>query len=189
MKIPRRTDPMDELVTRVRVGDDEAFETLFRAYCANLCDYAGSFVASHAVAEDLVHDVFCDLWARRKEWAPSGSVEAYLFRAVRNKALNWLKHRRIAWRWEAEKRHQARPPQIDPETILWSRDLEQVAREAVDALPERQRSVFKMARERGMSYAEIAATLGIAPKTVENHMGRALKFLRERLEAYLFTPS
>lgn len=189
MKISSCTDAMDELVARIRVGDEEAFEALFRAHRGDLCDYAGSIVASHAVAEDLVHDVFCDLWARRKEWAPLRSVEAYLFRAVRNKALNWLKHRRVAWRWEAENGHQAMPPQHDPEMILRSRDLAQAACEAVAALPERRRCVFKMARERGMSYAEIAATLGIAPKTVENHMGRALKFLRERLKGYLSTPS
>ena len=175
----------EEWVEGIRRGDERAFEALFRAYCENLCTFALHQVRSPEVAEDLVHDLFCDLWDRRQRWNPQGPVKAYLYRATYNKALNWLKHRRVTKRWAAQAEREEQPPQEGPEDVRRRRELEQAMREAVEALPSRRRLVYRMARQQGMSYAEIAAALGISAKTVENQMGRALKLLRERLADFL----
>jgi RNA polymerase sigma-70 factor (ECF subfamily) len=168
---------------RVRRGDREAFEALFRAYADDLCGFAAGHVGEQA-AEDIVQDVFCDLWNRRADWRPQ-SVRAYLFGAVRNTALDRLKHRRVEQAWEAEEKYRGRPSGLEsPTDVLQHHELKRAMQQAVEALPERRRLVYRMVRQQGMSYAETAEVLGIAPKTVENQMGRALKMLRERLSKF-----
>ena len=170
-----------EWVEGIRRGDEEAFEALFRTCCEDLCDFFLRQVYSPEVAEDLVHDVFCDLWDRRRHWDPHGSVKDYLYRAAYNKSINWLKHRRVTRRWADQAKHQESPPQEGPEDVRHRQELAWAMEQAVEALPNRRRLIYRMARHQGMSYAEIAAALGISAKTVENQMGRALKLLRERL--------
>jgi len=175
----------EEMVERIREGDERAFEVLFREHSEDLCEFACSFVESPEVAEDLVHDVFCDVWDRRNDLDPSGTVKAYLFQAVRNKALNWLKAQRVRDEWKTEKKHKDTESFERASAAAEYNDLEEALRQAVEELPERQRLVYKMVRNRDMSYAEVAAALDITKKTVENQMGRALKHLHERLSLLL----
>jgi RNA polymerase sigma-70 factor (ECF subfamily) len=172
---------------RIRRGDREAFEALFRAYADDLCGFAACHVGEGA-AEDVVQDVFCDLWNRRADWYPQASVKAYLFGAVRNTAHDHLEHRRVKRAWEAEEKKQVRMSLPEsPADVLQHHELKRAMRQAVEALPERRRLVYRMVRQQGMSYAETAEVLDIAPKTVENQMGRALKTLRERLSKFAST--
>lgn len=183
------TQPRDEhdqrLVRRIRHGSKPAFEKLFRRYCDDLCVFAERYVSSSAVAEDLVHDVFCDVWNRRSDFHPEGTVKAYLFQAVRNKAYNQLKRRRVRREWQAEKKREVGSVVANAARSAENDDLKDALYRAVESLPERQRTVFSMAYHHDLSYAEIAAILGITRKTVENHMGRALKRLRDRLAPFL----
>lgn len=178
-----QSDPYDEekMVKRIRKGDERAFEVLFQEHSEELCEFAYSFVQSPEVAEDLVHDVFCDIWDRRDDLTPPGTVKAYLFRAVRNKALNWLKAQRVRKEWKTEKKHEDVKSFESTSAAAECEDLKEALRQAIEELPERRRLVYRMVRNRNMSYAEVAAALDITRKTVENQMGRALKHLRERL--------
>lgn len=170
---------------RIQVGDHDAFERLFRAYADSLCAFAAQHVGDGRAAEDVVQEVFCDLWSRRAEWCPQGAVKAYLFRAVRNTALDHLKHRRVKRAWEAEEKQRDRiSEQSGPVDALQHQELKRAMQQAVEELSERRRLIYRMARRHNMSYKEIAIALEIAPKTVENQMGRALKILRDRLAKY-----
>lgn len=171
-------------VKGVRSGDAEAFEALFRAYCEPLCDFVYSHVFSRGIAEDLVHDIFCDLWNRRRDWRPRVTVKAYLYRAARNKALNWLKHHRVRQTWEADERRRKRPVSESPAEAAQYRELTRAMQRAIEELPARRRLVYTMVRQQDMTYVEVAAALDISSKTVENQMGRALKVLRARLSAF-----
>ena len=161
---------------------EAAFEALFRTHGAALCDFAASYVRTPAVAEDLVHDVFCDIWDRWDELGPRGPERPYLYRAVRNKALNWIKHREVHQRWSDTQ--EAEPAAEDASRDVEYGELRQALADALDGLPGRQRDVYLMARQRDLSYSEIAEALEISPKSVENHMGRALKRLRKVLSGF-----
>lgn len=174
-----------QLVGRIRGGDKAAFEKLFRHYFADLCAFAERYVRSSAVAEDLVHDVFCDLWDRRDVFRPGGGVRAYLFQAVRNKAYNQLKRQRVRRDWRTEQKQEEVPVAADAAESTERTDLKKAMDRAIEDLSERQQVVFQMAHYHDLTYAEIATVLDISPKTVENHMGRALKRLRERLAPFL----
>ena len=171
---------------RIRNGQRGAFAALFRTYASDLCNFAAQYVDNSATAEDIVQEVFCDLWRRRVDWRPQASVKAYLFRAVRNTALDHVKHLRVERAWEAEEKNTDRGIHFrTPADALQHRELKRAMQQAVEALPERRRLVYRLVRQQGMSYAEVADILDIASKTVENQMGRALKTLRERLSKFV----
>lgn len=172
-----------EQVKRIRRGDRTAFEALFRAHYEALCRFAIRYVDSIEVAEDLVQDVFFDLWKRRRAWQPEQSARAFLYGAVRNQGL---KHRRWADVRENVQGHEALAdvagPQ-DPARTVADRESLEVARKAISELPPRRRIVFLLSRRHGLTYAEIATALNISVKTVETQMGRALKALRDQFSA------
>ena len=166
----------------IQNGDERAFEEMFRAYYPQLCRFAAEYVDSANRARDLVQDVFLRIWDRRAEWTVRRSLRAYLYRAVRNRALNAVRHR--------DTRHDA---QEDLEYTTDGRErrtaadavhagaLSEEVDDAIQNLPERRRTAFLLHRRHGFTYKEIACAMGITPKTVENQIGRALKALRDEL--------
>ena len=167
-----------QLACLIASGDTDAFDALFRKYYAHLCDLAFRFVKSHDATEDIVQQIFVRIWTYHSQWLPAVSVRAYLERAVRNSALNYIKHTQLlmtAFENEPERGTGDVVEELDKRATL------RRVSEAVDILPERCRTVFLLSRERGLTYAEISAELGISKKTVETQMGRALKVLRKCL--------
>lgn len=161
-------------------GDHAAFDTLFRAYYASLVGFAQSLVRERALAEELSQDVMLELWRRRESLVLQESVRAYLYQSVRNRALNHLRHERI---------ERTRQPDLEPDASMApppdqevaERDIDAAVRAAIAKLPPRCREVFEASRVHGLTYGEIATTLGISVKTVEAQMGKALRILREEL--------
>jgi RNA polymerase sigma-70 factor (ECF subfamily) len=173
-----------------RRGDVAAFEQLFRALAADLAAFAGTYLPARDDAEEVVHVVFCWLWERRFSLPQPQSVPSYLFAAVRNRALNLVRDRRNEARFlqraaravAAEHIARASPA---PDSALSAWDIEHALREALAQMPARCREVYTLVRDHGLTYAEVAATLGISPKTVEIHMSRSLAILRRRLALWL----
>ena len=170
------------LVASLRSGDAIAFEALFRAYAAPLCDLANSYLHAPDVAEEIVQDLFTWIWTHRHEFSPQHGLRAYLFGAVRNRALNVLRGDVSARRADAGL---VAPSGRSTDAQLLVSDLERQILATVDEMPPRCREVFTLLRAEELSYAEVASILGIAPKTVEIHMSRALAILRARLGPWL----
>lgn len=178
-----------ELLTRLRGGENDAqraFDTLFRATYEWLVRFAGALVREQAIAEEVVQDVFFELWRRRETIDFAGSPNAYLARAVRNRALNHLRHLRVAQRNAAQA-----PPELASRQSASGdaegAELDAVIRDTLASLPPRCNQVFVLSRQEGLKYAEIAERLGLSVKTVEAHMARALREFRERLAPWLPT--
>lgn len=175
---------------RVRGGDTLAYETVFRALFQPLVGYVVRIVDSKALAEELVQELFLTLWLRRATLeVANGSLTAYLFAAARNRALAHLRRERVRARWREREEVAARIDETERSREVHD-DAEEVeialaVKDAVDSLPARCRQVFRMSRDRGLTYGEIAREMGIAVKTVENHMALALRTLRVRLERFM----
>ena len=178
--------PDTELLDRLRAGDSGAFDTIFRTCYAALVRAAEGIVHERAVAEELVQEAFLELWRRRERLTADGSPQAYLFRSVRNRALNELRHRRVVERSEPAALLETEPPRRADVQVMEG-EIGDAVRRAIAELPPRRREVFELSRLHGLSYAEIAATLGITVKGVEAQMGKALKTLREQLAPWLPT--
>ena len=166
-----------EWTQRIRDGDEAVYETLFRTFAPGLCSFLTRYVGERAIAEELVQDVFLSLWNHRASVHITGSVQAYLFAAARNRALNYIEHERVADRFRVATltRMSATDASVQGEAECFAA-LEM--QEALAQLPVRCRLVFSLQRNHGMSYGEVASTLAISVKTVEAQMGRALKTLR-----------
>lgn len=179
-----------EWIHRLQNGDDACFELLFRQYYQRLSRFAWRYVRSTAIAEELVQDLFAHLWESRRTLSIDGSVQSYLFAAIRNRCLNLIKQERAKEEhdrlWMEERVEENRP---DLPTRSLEEDREQQIRlqirNAVDALPRLQRLTYQMSRLDGLTYKEIARVHGVSVKAVEKQMAHALRSLRDRLSHLL----
>lgn len=185
------------LISRIQAGDKEAFAKLYRAYFISLCEFVHKYVDMPAVCEELVQDLFLNIWRKRDKWDPKGTPRSYLYKGARNRALDYLKHleverdyleyhkieREEEWESLREESHQM----MQPETLTPVSDqlLIEAVDHAIGQLPVRRKLIFLMSREDGLTYREIADVLGISVKTVETQMGRSLKTLRSLLSEHI----
>ena len=179
------------LLARIRVGDQQAFESIFRRYYVAIVAFANRYVDDRPLAEELVQDLFTQLWVERGRWEVKGSVASYLFAAARNRALNHRKRRTLERDWSDSESVAAQDDTfdlewagrfpVDPHALLESAELQGQLDRAIAALPERCRLVMHLRWREQLSYAEIAEVMGISVKGVENQLGRGLKALRELL--------
>jgi RNA polymerase sigma-70 factor (ECF subfamily) len=174
----------NDLLERLRQGDEAAFDTIFREWYPSLVRSAESIVRSRAVAEEVVQDVMLELWRRRESLAKDSSPQAYLFQSTRNRALNHIRHESVERKSEPELMRQTEMGASAPSQLV-EEEIEVALRTAVSELPDRCREVFELSRTHGLKYAEIATTLGISVKTVEAQMGKALRSLRVKLAPWL----
>ncbi len=162
-----------ELLKRISREDEGAFEALFRTWYGPLVIYANRFLRDQMEAENIVQVVFINIWERRRTLKIE-SFKSYLKVAVRNRCMNYLNrqkhHLSIDERWPL--------PDEDPSEELPDQELLEEINRAIDRMPPQRQKIFKMGRFDGLKYREIAALLGISPKTVEVQMGQALKYLR-----------
>ncbi len=128
-----------------------------------------------------MQDVFLYVWRHREALAIRESLRTYLFSATRNAATSHLRHHRVRERKKPEIVAQFDRPPATPDRIVAFAEASESLQRAIGRLPERCRLVFTLQREQAMTYAEVAATLGISVKTVDVQMGRAIKALRRML--------
>jgi len=174
-----------ELLAGIALGDNPSFEELFRRYYEPLSHYAYKYVRDRVASEDIVQDVFLKLWNKREALKDDVALKPYLYVAVRNTSLNHIK---IASRKATIEDDKFDPLFVNSRTAeddLQFQELEQKVMAAINQLPPKCREVFVLSRYEDKSYKEIAETLEISVKTVENQMGKALRKMRESLGAYL----
>src|SRR6266487_2317864 len=155
-------------VDRIRAGDVDAFEALYRTYWQRLYTFAFRYVRSKEDAEEVVQDVFFRIWRGRADWVP-----------VRNAARDRLERAAVARRWGGHVGQVATVAAIQSE--LEAAELVAAVQRALDELPPKRSAVCKLRLIDELSYAQIADRLGIREKTVETQLARGLKFLRERM--------
>ncbi|HKJ41072.1 MAG TPA: RNA polymerase sigma-70 factor [Sunxiuqinia sp.] len=172
-----------ELFNQLKQGDKIAFETIFNTYYASLCHYANRMLDDDEKAEEIVQDLFVNLWSKRKSLNVESSLKYYLFRSVRNLCLNQIQHFKIREKY-AKNVTENQDLTIQDDDYFIEVDLAKKIAESINSLPEKRRQIFKLSREEGLKYKEIAEKLNLSVKTVEAQMGLALKQLREKLKDY-----
>ncbi len=165
--------------------DENAFEQVFKMYYKNLHSYVCTLLKEEIFAEEIVQQVFYKLWEKAEHITISGSVAAYLYRAVHNESLNHLKHQKVKAAYQMHVAYSMRDATETVPKNLQTKELEKKLHTALNELPEQCRTIFQMSRFEQMKYREIADQLDISIKTVENQIGKALKILREKLVDYL----
>lgn len=170
---------MQLLLEKIQYHNDQrAFKQFYQLLFFRLYQFAFSYVRSKEAAEEIVNDVFLILWQKRQMLDTITNINVYLYVAIKNASLNYLR-----------KNNQSLPLSVDdltvhhlsfvsdPESILINRELQTRIHEAVEQLPSRCRLIFKLIKEDGLSYKEVAAILEISVKTVDAQLYIALKKL------------
>lgn len=172
-------------IREIKNDKKEGFEALYRFYYPKLSQFAFRYVKSKAVAEDVVHNVFHNVWKNRNGLKENGKLQGYLYTAVRNESLKHLnKHKRDAFA-ELDDLSFLESREINPEEKINGKEFEEAVKEAVGKLPERRRHIFLLSREDRLTYREISEVLEISVKTVETQISRSLKHLRKELAHFI----
>ena len=169
------------------------FEEVYVSYFSRMKHFAMEYVLSVEDAENIVQDVFVDLWERRDLLAFNMNLVAYLFTSIKNKCIDFLRHKliakqvtdRIQEEYQFTLKLKLASLEAFNQSVFSEEDVEKLATEIINTLPEKCREIFVKSRIEGKKHAEIAAELNISTKTVENQMTIAYKKLRSSLKDYL----
>lgn len=172
-----------ELYLKLKEGNEQAFQILFKKYYSAMCHFARQFLNDSEMAEETVQDMFVKIWEKRESLNIETSVKHYFFRSVRNHCLNQIQHEKIKKQY-AKVVLESANHEISPEQYFIEVDLVKRIEASIEALPPKRKEIFRLSREQGMKYKDIAETLNISVKTVEAQMGLALKHLRDELKDF-----
>lgn len=176
----------DDLVKQLNQANDNAvFVEIYHRYHAKLYSAAIKRCLSAEIAEEIVQDLFISLWTNRLTIHIHTSLSGYLFTCIRNLVLNQIQKETVRMKFhESFKRDKE---DIDNSTMegMLAKDMNQNINANLLTLPEKCRSVFELSRKYHKSNKQIACELGISEKTVENHITRAIKYLRVSLQHIL----
>ncbi|MEM1093267.1 MAG: sigma-70 family RNA polymerase sigma factor [Bacteroidota bacterium] len=167
----------------LREANTEAFDALYGSLSEPLLRYAWALTRDQDAIYDIIQEAFLKLWQKRAELDPDLPIRAWMFRVVRNLAYKTHRTRRI----RSEVALDIDPARGDtPESSYRGQELDHLIHRWVDEMPPRRREVFQLSRVGGLSHHEIAETLAISSKTVNNHLVEGLRFLRIKLRSHGF---
>ncbi|WP_262697112.1 RNA polymerase sigma-70 factor [Chitinophaga lutea] len=170
-----------ELLSFWKKGDQAAFDALYQRYAVMLLKKAYEKTGDKETAREFVQEVFLELLERKDRLDIHTSFKAYIFTALRNRVLNFLHRQAIHQKYELFQESRPAASGNDVESYLSHKELVLQLSEAVQQLPEKCRQVFLLSRNGELSNKEIAERSGISVNTVEQHMRKALRLLRNGL--------
>ena len=171
-----------ELFLRIAEGDETAFRHLFHLYNKQLVPFILKLTNSQVAAEEIIQEAFIKVWKNRATLAQIETPKAWMVRIVSNLCYNHLRKNAIEGRLFKAIQEKAPTALATPADLVAAKELEQIIQKGIESLPPQMRQVYLLNKEKGLSIAEIAAELNIAPQTVKNQLVTALKKLRIHLE-------
>lgn len=179
-------DQLTYLQQLIAGGSQKAFEDLYRLFFTRLFNFAMLYVHRKEVAEEIVNDIMIRVWHKKGELSQVQNLETYLFVAVRNHSLNYLsRYSPYHIAVDAEGTQGQLVDLHDPSKELEWKEIYFRLNQAIDELPDQCRTVFKLIKEEGFRYKQVAEILNISPRTVETQLFRAIKALDKTLQDYL----
>ena len=174
-----------QILDQLKEGDEDIFLFLFHKYYKDLVLFAGTILSDRRdICEDIVQNVFLDLWSRRCSISIKTSLKSFLLQSVRNGCLDELRHAKIVRTHADYVAFLGNDMDSLTEQYILHSDLEFRLKEGLSAMPEEYRQAFELNRIHGLKYREIAATLQVSERTIEERIGKALKFLRHYLRDF-----
>lgn len=174
----------EELLTLLRQGSRFSFEILYKKYWKQLFNSAYKRLPSREIVEELVQDIFVDLWSKREILEIHSSLSAYLFTALRYKLFSYFRAQLIRQRHQDFIMTQTEYYENFVEDQLYYEELAKALDVCVKKLPDKCRTVYQLSRAEHLTYKEIAIRMNMPVDTVEKQMGKALKLLRVQLKEF-----
>ena len=178
MKTAIHTDQL--LIEQIRGKNEKAFESVFKQYFSVLTVYAKKYVLDMDIAKDITQDTFMKLYEKREELTIHTSLKSFLYAAVRNKCLDYIKVNKIRDQHKDQIKYQSSisSEDEDDEKVRIT-ELQQKIHSILKTLPTQNQKIFMMSRIEGKSNQEIADELGLSKRTVETHISNALKRIKQ----------
>lgn len=167
---------------KIQIVSEELLSRLFAKYFAGLCIFARQYVFDNDKVKDIVHDVFINIWEKGELYEEEVLIKSYLFTSVKNRCFNFLRDNK---KFSSHEDYMDYDSAISTPQPMETNELEAIIKKEIENLPDKCREVFMMSRFEEKKYSDIALQLDISVKTVEAHMSKALKILRENLSPYL----
>ena len=166
-----------EIQRRIALYDDEAaYKELFCLLYKPLLRFAYTFCHSHEMAEEIVSDVFISIWQRRNSLEEIANLKVYLYISTKNAALKYLLRQQKQVAIAIDDLHVELESQYNnPEELMMTAEMVARVEQAISHLPPRCKLVFKLIKEDGLRYKEVAEILGISVKTIDNQLAIALQ--------------
>lgn len=176
-------DQLSSLQRQVTQGDQAAFRQLFELLYHKLTRFSSSLTRSEEVASEIVDEVFVRVWNNRETLLSIGNLRVYFYRAVKNESLNYLSRKAHQHMYEPfDDINIELRDEMNPEKLMMTKELLNKIRTAVDGLPARCKLIFKLVREDGLRYKEVAEILNLSVKTVDAQMVIAVSRIRETMK-------
>ena len=177
---------LKQLQLLIEQSSQRAFEDLYRLFFPRLYNFSMLYVHKKEVAEEIVNDVMVKIWAKRGTLNGIDNLETYLFVAVRNHSLNYLqKYSHYHVTIGSETGLADAVSISDPSKVLEWKEINLKLVLAIEQLPEQCRTVFRLIKEEGFKYKQVAEILNISPRTVETQLFRAIKKLNAVVTIYI----
>lgn len=172
----KETYTIQYLQSRIAAGDEQAYRELFTTHYNKLTSFALAFVKSKELAEEVVSDVFINIWRRRDKITEISNLKLYLYVSARNISINYLRslNRQVSQEID-EVEVELQSPFNNPEEAFITKEMNQRLKAAIEELPPRCKLIFKLVKEDRLSYKEVASLLGLSPSTVDNQVSIAVK--------------
>jgi RNA polymerase sigma-70 factor, ECF subfamily len=184
MSTDKRNNEEQFIFSRMVEGDKEAYRFFFEKYYTDLCNLVNIYIHDEVMAEEIVQNIYIYFWEKKGNIQIESSVKAYLLRASKNKSLNFLRNEKTRLSIHEKIREASETVYEMPANALDAGQLREIIENTVKSLPEKCREIYRLSKEKELSYKEIAEQLGVSVKTVENQMGIALKKLRYQLRPH-----
>lgn len=176
-----------QLIELIAQGDETAFTAIYNRYYESLCRSGFKRLQNESIVEELVQDVFVNLWNKAGELDPEGNIKSYLFATLRNKVLHELRSSMVMAKHARIICQQQNQFAEDSYSLMHSKHLEEKFESVVKELPPQCREAFTLSRFEELSYKSIAERMDISVNTVEKHIGKALSILRRAFKEYDIT--
>ncbi|MBV6640151.1 MAG: RNA polymerase sigma-70 factor [Cyclobacteriaceae bacterium] len=160
------------------------FEDIYKEYFRRLFAYSLTITKSKVLAQDIVSDVFYNLWNAREELYSIRQLKSYLFTSVKNRSISALSDNPVSFQREDHNDVINAVEKVDPEELMIENELQEFINHSIDKLPPQCQLVFNMVKGQKKSHGEVAKELGITTDTVKYHISSALKKLKKDLEVH-----
>ena len=175
-----------ELARKIKGGEKNAYQELFERYAPRIYQFSLSYLKNNADAEELVQDVFLKIWEKRDMLDESKNIKSFIFKVAVNTIYDFIRHKNIENAFNDYTRANFETNSDNTWHMVIYDEMQENLQKLVAQLPGQQQKIFQLSKEEGLTSEEIAVKLNLSKRTVDNHLYRAVSFLKEHFKKESF---